>query len=120
MISKISEEELGFVGESNQDLSARDVDRATKQVISLEERLKEAELNRYNQDTQHRGNLSVWAGALVSFWLVSVLLILVGNNSSYKLHDSVLITLLGTTTLNVLGLMVIVLSDLFNKSKNKS
>lgn len=72
---------------------------------------------RYKDDTAHRKVLSTWAGTLVSFWLVCVLLILTSNTNKFKLSDSVLIALLGTTTLNVLGLMVIVLNDLFNKSK---
>ena len=117
-MNEISEDELFLIGEIDHGLSTSDIDRATKQVLSLEEKLKEAKLNRYNQDTQHRNNLSIWAGTVVSVWLVSVLLILVGNNLNFKLSDSVLITLLGTTTLNVLGLMVIVLNDLFNKNKN--
>lgn len=72
---------------------------------------------RYKDDTEHRKVLSIWAGTLVSFWLVSVLLILTNNTNRFGLSDSVLMTLLGTTTLNVLGLMVIVLNDLFNKRK---
>ncbi|WBX70537.1 hypothetical protein [Tenacibaculum retecalamus] len=83
----------------------------------LENEYKSLENKRYKDDTAHRKVLSTWAGTLVSFWLVCVLLILTSNTNKFKLSDSVLIALLGTTTLNVLGLMVIVLNDLFNKSK---
>jgi len=40
--------------------------------------------------------------------------ILVNNNEKYCLSDNVLITLLGTTTLNVLGIVAIAMYDLFN------
>lgn len=83
----------------------------------LENEYKSLENQRYKDDTEHRKVLSTWAGTLVSIWLVSVLLILTNNTNRFELSDSVLIALLGTTTLNVLGLMVIVLNDLFNKSK---
>lgn len=83
-----------------------------------DEDMKRLKNKRYEQDTTQRNWLSGWAALLVSFWLVMVLFILAGNHISYKLNDSVLITLLGTTTLNVLGLMVIVLNDLFGKDKN--
>jgi len=76
---------------------------------------KSLENQRYKDDTEHRKVLSTWAGTLVSFWLVAVILILTNNTIRFKLSDSVLIALLGTTTLNVLGLMVIVLNDIFNK-----
>lgn len=78
------------------------------------------ENERYRQDTNHRSALIVWASTLVSFWLVGVFLILVNNTSFYKLDNSVLITLLSTTTVNVLGLMVIVLSDLFKHTPKKA
>ncbi|WP_165624220.1 hypothetical protein [Flavobacterium oreochromis] len=46
--------------------------------------------------------------------------ILVNNNEKYCLSDNVLITLLGTTTLNVLGIVAIAMYDLFNgKSEEK-
>lgn len=83
----------------------------------LERDKKSLENQRYREDTEHRKTLSIWAAVVVSFWLVSVLLILRNNTNILKLNDSVLITLLGTTTLNVLGLMIIVLNDIFNKGK---
>lgn len=69
--------------------------------------------DRYEEDTIHRRNLSSWAAIIVSIWLFSVILILIRNTSEYKLSDAVMIALLGTTTLNVLGMMMIVLKGLF-------
>ncbi len=68
---------------------------------------------RYREDTKHRKNLSTWAAVIVSIWLISVLLILTFNTSWLDLSDTVMVALLSTTTLNVLGMMVIVLRGLF-------
>ena len=69
--------------------------------------------DRYEEDTKHRKNLSTWAAVIVSIWLISVLLILTFNTSWLELSDTIMVALLSTTTLNVLGMMVIVLRGLF-------
>lgn len=75
---------------------------------------------RYTQNTQLRRHLARWAAYVVSIWMLFVLLILVLNEKwLICLSDSVLITLLGTTTANVLGLVAIVLYDLFNRKSEK-
>ena len=74
---------------------------------------------RFESDTQKRDILSTWAAILVSFWLIGVFLILVNNTSIFKLDSNVLIALLATTTLNVLGLMYIVLKGLFGPNINR-
>ncbi len=84
---------------------------------NLDEKSKFFEIERYKEDTQHRRTLSTWAGVVVSMWLLCVVLILIGNTRNYRLSDSVLITLLGTTTLNVLALMLVVLNDIFRNGK---
>ena len=84
---------------------------------NLDEKSKFFEIERYKEDTRHRRILSTWAGVVVSFWLLCVVLILVGNTQNYGLSDSVLITLLGTTTLNVIALMLVVLNDIFRNGK---
>jgi len=75
---------------------------------------------RYNLNTKLRSFLSLWAVAAVSFWLYSVVQILHNNDQDYCLSDSVLITLLTTTTVNVIGILLIVMHDIFNgKSEDK-
>jgi hypothetical protein len=106
--SALTNENVSFAKKEEQNWS--DLDKLEKESKSLENQ-------RYKDDTEHRKVLSTWAGTLVTVWLVSVILILTNNYLKFHLSDSVLIALLGTTTLNVLGLMVIVLNDLFNKSK---
>lgn len=68
---------------------------------------------RYNSNTNLRKYLAVWASGVVTLWLAGVLFLLFFNKS-VGLSDGVWIALLTTTTINVLGLVVIAMSDLFN------
>ncbi len=105
--------------EKNNKYSEEDISKAEAQEVTFEERQQQAELERYEADSIHRKKLILWATTLVSIWLGAVIIILlaVGFNI-INLSDTVMATLLGTTTLNVLGLMAIVLKDLF-KGRDK-
>lgn len=81
----------------------------------VDEQIKKRYAERYKQDTIERKWLSQWAASVVSFWLILVMVVLFKNSRYFHLSDSVLITLLGTTTLNVLTLTVIVLKSLFGQ-----
>lgn len=73
-----------------------------------------SELDRYKEDTSLRSNLAKVFTIIISFWLLAVILILVGNNChNYNLSDNVLITLMVTSTANVIGMMLIILRNLF-------
>lgn len=76
--------------------------------------LREQRKKRFEQDTLYRKYLAVWVMWIVPLWLISVLFVLVecAYGNAY-LKDSVLISLLATTTANVLGLAYIVLKGLF-------
>jgi hypothetical protein len=56
--------------------------------------------------------------SIIVMWLLLVIIILMGNNSIFKISDNVLITLLTTTTLNVFGMMIIILKGLFTNSED--
>lgn len=77
--------------------------------------------DRYTQNTKMRKKLARWAMWVVSLWMATVLVILVFNEKwLICLSTPVLITLLTTTTANVLGLVAIVLYDLFGgKSESR-
>lgn len=76
------------------------------------------ELRRFTQDTRHRKLLVYWMIIVVSVWLTAVLLITIFNSCwGLNIDTKVLITLLATTTINVLGLSKIILSGLFGSSK---
>lgn len=82
--------------------------------------LEAQEVRRFEQDTRHRHTLVRWMMWVVSLWLVIVLAITVFNKTlCLGIETSVLITLLATTTLNVLGLSRIVLGGLFGYQRRK-
>lgn len=69
---------------------------------------------RFRQDTKHRRILVNWMMCVVSIWLAVVLFCTIANKSlCLNIDKQVLITLLATTTLNVLGLANIILQGLF-------
>lgn len=73
--------------------------------------------DRFEKDTRWRCRLSWWVIAVDSVWLAAVLSILALNGGYLHLNDAVLITLLASTTANVLGLAFIVLKGLFSNGR---
>jgi len=100
---------------NSKSLSSETAPDIDSEDLSQQEQFKKfLEFKRYESDTVDRKWLAVWTAIIVSAWLFVVLLILVLNQLvSIGLSDTVLITLLGTTTLNVLGLSFIVLRGHF-------
>ena len=90
--------------------------------VELGEQIK-LKLERYQQNTEYRSLLAIWTMIVVTVWLIIVIGILLFDTDccgKQKLSDSVLIALLGTTTLNVLGLSYIVLKGYFASSEKES
>lgn len=78
--------------------------------------LKEQKRERYSQDTKYRKHLAIWVMWVVSIWLAAVLLIItVVAIWDLSMKPNVQITLLATTTVNVLGLAYIVLKGIFKQ-----
>lgn len=76
--------------------------------------LEEQESERFGQDTGHRRTLIIWMIVIISAWLGLVILAVFLNGPlRLGISDTVLVTLLATTTANVLGLPSIILRDLF-------
>lgn len=72
------------------------------------------EILRFKQNTRQRKWLAIWVAVVVSIWLGAVLLVTAFNEPwCLRIDEQVLITLLATTTLNVLVLSKIVLGGLF-------
>ncbi|SDE82656.1 hypothetical protein [Riemerella columbipharyngis] len=86
----------------------------------LDQQLKRYKVDRYFDDSKKRKELARWACYLVSIYLFLIFLILMLNNYVFNLSDVVLSVLLGTTTLNVLGLMYIVLHVFFDTKEKIS
>lgn len=81
------------------------------------------EINKSN--TQDRGQRKDFAERIYSFasiYMLGVFIILFisgTKTTNFYLSDNVLITLLGTTTANVIGMFAIVVTYLFSRNKNK-
>lgn len=86
-------------------------------ILSINDQKKKAENDRFKQDTTDRKRLAYWSAVVVSIYLILLFGILIFNERFINLTNSVLIVLLGTTTLNILGLMFIVLKGLFPNIK---
>lgn len=71
------------------------------------------ELARFRKDTKDRSALAYWTFVIISVWLIAVVALLAFN----FLSDSVAITLLSTTTINIIGLPAIVLRGYFTSDK---
>ena len=80
----------------------------------------EAQIKRYEQNTELRKSLVLLFTLTINGWLFFVFVVLQTNTKTLKLSDSVLITLLTTTTVQVLGMMTIILWDLFPGGQSKS
>lgn len=88
-----------------------------------EAKLKNAALEEENKgDSQDRDQRKEFAEKIFSFvslymFAVFFILFLSGGPGSFKLSDTVLVTLLGTTTANVIGTLIIVVKYLFSRNK---
>jgi len=91
-----------------------DIDEAVYDVKSWNKEIT-PEKQRYLVDTKLRSCLVYIFSAIIFLWLASVISILYFNNNllNLKLSDNVLIALLTTTTINTIGMMLIILRNLF-------
>jgi preprotein translocase subunit SecG len=80
---------------------------------------KGLEAERYLSDTADRKWLAIWTAIVVTLWLGAVMVVVFLNNRHIHLSDTVISVLLGTTTLNVLGLSYIVLRGHFKASEHE-
>ena len=111
-------DETGDVGKEYDN-----VDVQIKQEQLREAKLKNAALEEENKgDSQDRDQRKEFADKIFSFvclymFAVFFILFLCASPNSFCLSDSVLITLLGTTTANVIGILIIVVTYLFSRKK---
>ena len=80
--------------------------------------IKNQLLERYGQDTRFRRHLARWVMFIVPLWLLAVVVIIVCSGIGWiNIDKEVLITLLATTTANILGLAFVLLKGLFGDIK---
>jgi len=87
--------------------------------LKIQNDILEAELTKINNDNEARVGFSKKIYWIVIIWLSAVIFLLI--LSGFKivdLSDKVLITLLTTSSVNVIGLLVIIANYLFNKNKS--
>lgn len=95
-----------------------DIEEAISEVKDWNRDISPTE-KRYARETVLRENLTITFTIIIVFWLLSVILILVGNTTTYKLSDNVLIALMVTSSANVIGMMIIILKNLFPNRDGK-
>ena len=87
--------------------------------LKLDNDILQAQLDKIKGDNLFRKIHSTLIFFMVFVWLTAVLAILaLVGKGFFMLTDRVLITLLTTTSINVIGLLVIVANYLFNKDKS--
>ena len=81
--------------------------------------LNSANLVNIKANIEARGLYSNRIFYMTAFWLIFVVIAIAFQGFGIiRTSDSVIVSLLGTTTLNVLGFFVIVIQYLFNKDKS--
>lgn len=107
--------------ENNASITPDDIENARAQNQILEDRLGNAKVGRFLEDTKLRRHLTYIFSVIILLWLASVVSILYFNGYLLKLNlsENVLITLLTTSSVNVIGMMLIILKNLFPQPINK-
>ena len=86
----------------------------------LDNQHKKAQLEDVKQDTEERKKYAFWFFLLACVWItiVTVLLLLQGfglRSWEFKLSDPVMLAVIGSTTVNILGILYVVANYLFPK-----
>lgn len=115
ILSLLEASRSGETVEQNTAVTLSDIERQDK-VLDL--KLKEGQLESQEQDRKQRGQFAEKIFWAVVVYLVAALVIvyLIGAGV-FHMSDSVSITLLGTTTANVISLLVIVAKYLFHSKE---
>ena len=88
--------------------------RGEIQVNEFNLELEVAKISRFISNTTLRKQMSYWAASIVTLWLIFVGYVIISNNNKFCLSDGVLKILITTTTINVIGIILICFRDLFN------
>ncbi|WP_163398472.1 hypothetical protein [Flavobacterium fluviatile] len=107
--------------ENSAAVSPIDIDNARIQNKILEDRLGNAKVGRFIEDTILRRYLTYIFSFIIFLWLAAVVSILYFNHNllNLNLSENVLITLLTTSSVNVIGMMLIILKNLFPQVPNQ-
>ena len=85
----------------------------------IELAMQQEELESRKQDRKQRGKFSIWIFGFMGAYMLCILVVLVvSGRGVLQLSDTVLVSLLTTTTADVIGIFIIVAKYLFHKSEN--
>lgn len=119
---KLSESgDKSSINDHKYDRIEEDIRKQELRKLELENAAREGE---NAGDDQDRLQCKEFADKIFDFvrnymLFVCIVLFLKGITSQFYLSDSVIITLLGTTTANVIGILIIVVTYLFSRKKKR-
>ena len=120
-LKKVSEaSDSSEVSEKKYDDIERRIKEQELRKLQLENDAIKVENESESQNKQQRKDFAerIYSFAAIYMFGVFVILFLSGTESTnFRLSDNVLITLLRTTTANVIGILVIVVTYLFSRKK---
>ena len=116
-----SSEDTSSVNDYKYDAIEEDIRKQELRRLELENAAREGENAGDDQDRQQRKEFADKIFDFVRNYMlfVCVVLFLKGITSQFYLSDAVIITLLGTTTANVIGILIIVVTYLFSRKKKR-
>ena len=116
-----SSEDTSSVNDHKYDAIEEDIRKQELRRLELENAAREGENAGDDQDRQQRKEFADKIFDFVRNYMlfVCVVLFLKGITSQFYLSDAVIITLLGTTTANVIGIWIIVVTYLFSRKKKR-
>lgn len=119
---KLSESgDKSSINDHKYDRIEEDIRKQELRKLELENAAREGENAGDDQDRLQRKEFADKIFDFVRNYMlfVCIVLFLKGITSQFYLSDSVIITLLGTTTANVIGILIIVVTYLFSREKKR-
>ena len=116
MRETVKNQDQALIEDFELSLSSFNITSSKNQAQTLANRSGTAKTIRFEANTKLRIHLTYIFTSVIFLWLASVMTILFFNAVLHlKLSDQVLTILLTTTSINVIGMMLIILNNLFPK-----
>lgn len=119
LYKKISGDDLSTVKHKNYDDVEERIRKEELRKLELQNESLEGENKGDAQDREQRKDFADRIFSFVCNYMifVCIVLFLKANTPQFYLSDNVIITLLGTTTANVIGILIIVVTYLFSRKR---
>lgn len=113
-----------IIQEEHTELGSEDIENLRKKeeidALTVANNLRREELEGRKQDREQRKEFAVKIYHFLCFYLSSVLLLILLSGTSiirFELTEGIIITLLSTTTANIIGIFILVVKYLFATRK---